>query len=153
MINPPFSFSVREQGLKSLGSQFELLGPYQATGAFVMRPWAAEHAGVLQQYLAAYVQGQRHVMNPAHRADMLALLVRSFKLSEAAAAGTYAAMLQAGSGLAPHAAFSHEGFATVLSIRAEMEGMWGGQAPAAGRYLDLSYYDSAVASFNTKETP
>ena len=48
MINPPFSFSVREQGLKSLGSQFELLGPYQATGAFVMRPWAAAHAGVLQ---------------------------------------------------------------------------------------------------------
>jgi len=153
MINPPFSFSVREQGLQSLGSQFELLGPYQATGAFVMRPWAASHAGVLQQYLAAYVQGQRHVMNPANRAAMLALLVRSFKLSEAAAAGTYAAMLQAGSGLAPHAAFSHEGFATVLSIRAEMEGMWGGQAPAAARYLDLSYYDSAVASFNSKDTP
>ena len=83
---------------------------------------------------------------------MLALLVRHVKLSEAAAAGTYAAMLQAGSGLAPHAAFSHEGFATVLSIRAEMEGMWGGQAPAAGRYLDLSYYDSAVASLDTGDS-
>jgi ABC-type nitrate/sulfonate/bicarbonate transport system substrate-binding protein len=43
MINPPFSFTVRDKGLKSLGSQFDLLGPYQATGAFVMRPccWSA----------------------------------------------------------------------------------------------------------------
>jgi hypothetical protein len=40
----------------------------------------------------------------------------------------------------------------VLSIRAEMEGMWGGQAPAAGRYLDLSHYDSAVASIDTGDS-
>lgn len=145
MINPPFSYTVREQGLKSLGSQYQLLGPYQATGAFVMRAWALAHGEALVSYLAAYIEGQRHVMNPAHRADMLALLGRSFKLSAQAAEGSYAALVAPGSGLAPDARFNREGFETVLAIRAEMEGMWSGVPPAADKYLDQSYYERAYA--------
>ncbi|NQW80003.1 MAG: ABC transporter substrate-binding protein [Polaromonas sp.] len=144
MINPPFSFTVREKGLKSLGSQFSLLGPYQATGAFVQRHWAAANADVLQRYLAAYIEGQRHVMNPANRAAMIDLLRDKFQLSASAAEGTYDALVTLGSGLAPDAAFSRPGFQTVLSIRAEMEGMWGGVPPALDRYLDLSHYDAAM---------
>ena len=144
MINPPFSFTVQGQGLKSLGTQFDLLGPYQATGAFVMRPWAAANADALVRYLAAYIEGQRHVMNPVNRAAMIKLLIDAFKLAPAAAQGTYEALVKPGSGLAPVAAFSSEGFAHVLAIRAEMEGMGGGIAPAADKYLDLSYYRQAL---------
>ena len=144
MINPPFSFSVLDKGLKSLGSQFDLLGPYQATGAFVMRPWAVLHADVLTRYLAAYIEGQRYVLNPANRHEMVALLVTRFKLSQQVADGTYDALVKPGSGLAPDAGFNEDGFKTVLAIRAEMEGMWGGIPPAPGKYLDLTYYDKAV---------
>jgi ABC-type nitrate/sulfonate/bicarbonate transport system substrate-binding protein len=144
MINPPFSFTVREQGLKSLGSQFSLLGPYQATGAFVMRDWAAANTDVLKRYLAAYIEGQRHVMNPANKAAMIALLRDKFQLSASAAEGTYDALVAPGSGLAPDAAFSRPGFQTVLSIRAEMAGMWGGVPPALDRYLDLSHHAEAM---------
>ena len=146
MINPPFSFTVRAQGLKSLGNQFKLLGPYQATGAFALRGWARDHADVLQNYLAAYIEGQRHVMNPANRAEMIELLMRGFKLDLAAAAGTYEALLTPGAGLAPQARFDVQGFQTVLAIRAELEGMWGGTPPAPGKYLELSYYDQALAA-------
>jgi ABC-type nitrate/sulfonate/bicarbonate transport system substrate-binding protein len=144
MINPPFSLSVLDKGLKSLGSQFDLLGPYQATGAFVMRPWAVMHADVLTRYLAAYIEGQRYVMNPENRHEMVTLLVTRFKLSQAVAVGTYDALVKPGSGLAPDAGFNENGFKTVLAIRAEMEGMWGGTPPAPGKYLDLTYYDKAV---------
>lgn len=144
MINPPFSFSVLDKGLKSLGTQFDLLGPYQATGAFVMRPWAAQHAGVLTHYLAAYISGQRYVMNPANRAEMVALLVTRFKLTQQVADGTYDALVKPGSGLAPDARFNQDGFKTVLAIRSEMEGMWGGVPPAPDKYLDLSCYDEAL---------
>lgn len=144
MINPPFSFTVRQQGLKSLGNQYALLGPYQATGAFVLRDWARTHAELLQDYLAAYIEGQRLVMAPAHRAQMIDLLVRSFKLDAVAAAGTYEALLTPGAGLAPDARFNTEGFQTVLAIRAEMEGMWGGKPPAPARYIDLSYAEHAI---------
>ena len=143
MINPPFNFKLRAQGLKSLGTQFELLGPYQATGAYVMRSWAAEHADVLVRYLRAYIRGQRRVMDRAHKSAMLGMLTTHFKLEGAAAENTYEALLTPGSGLAPEAAFNPEGFAQVLAIRAEMEGMWGGTPPAAGKFLDLSFYEQA----------
>jgi hypothetical protein len=32
----------------------------------------------------------------------------------------------------------------VLALRAEIEGDWGGKPPAAERYYDLSYYNSAL---------
>jgi ABC-type nitrate/sulfonate/bicarbonate transport system substrate-binding protein len=145
MINPPFNFKLRAQGLKSLGSQFDLLGPYQATGAYVMRAWAQAHGQTLTAYLRAYVSGQRRVMDRAHRAAMLALLTANFKLEGQAAENTYEALLTEGSGLARDAAFNAEGFDRVLSIRAEMEGMWGGRPPAAQRYIDLSFYQRALA--------
>jgi len=146
MINPPFSFTVRENGLKSLGTQFDLLGPYQATGAFVMRDWAVAHTEALQRYLAAYVEGQRSVLDPANRAAMVDLLAAKFGLSPAVAEGTYEALIKPGSGLAVDAAFDQKGFSSVLAIRAEMEGMWGGTPPAADRYLDLSYYSRALGT-------
>jgi ABC-type nitrate/sulfonate/bicarbonate transport system substrate-binding protein len=145
MINPPFNFKLRAQGLKSLGSQYDLLGPYQATGAYVMRPWAQSHREVLQRYLAAYIRGQRRVMDRSNQAAMMDLLSANFKLDEQAARNTYEALLTGGSGLAPDAAFNREGFARVLSIRAEMEGMWGGVPPPSERYLDLSAYEQALA--------
>lgn len=149
MINPPFSFTVRAQGLRSLGNQYTLLGPYQATGAFVLRPWAQAHADLLQAYLAACIEGQRLVMDPTRREAMLALLMRSFKLDRDAATGTYEALLTPGAGLAPDARFDLEGFRTVLSIRAEMEGMWGGVPPEPQRYIDLGFYTAALQRCDT----
>jgi NitT/TauT family transport system substrate-binding protein len=144
MINPPFSLLVREQGLKSLGSQYDFLGPYQATGGFVMRDWATSNADALTRYLAAYVEAQRYVMDPANRLESIALLTTSFKLSASVAEGTYEALVKPGSGLAPDSRFSDEGFAAVLAIRAEMEGMWGGTTPAPDKYRDLSFFDRAI---------
>ena len=143
MVNPPFSFMVLSRGLKSLGSQFALLGPYQATGAFVLRRWAELNAEALVHYLAATIEGYRAVMNPRQKDAMLALLVRRFSLSEAHALASYATLNAPGSGLATDAALNHAGFAAVLAIRAEMEGMWGGTAPAIDRYLNLAYYTRA----------
>jgi NitT/TauT family transport system substrate-binding protein len=145
MVNPPFSFTVREQGLKSLGSQFDLLGPYQATGAFVMRAWARANEALLVNYLAAYIEGQRRVLNPAHQTVMVQLLMATFNQPQAIAKSSYDALVALGSGLAPDAAFNQEGFGCVLAIRAEMEGMWGGRAPEPEKFLALDYFDRALA--------
>src|SRR5918999_991381 len=37
MLNPPFSIDAPGAGLKSLGRAVDLVGPYQATGGFVLR--------------------------------------------------------------------------------------------------------------------
>lgn len=144
MVNPPFSFTVRERGIKSLGRATELAGPYQATGAFVMRSWAAQNASALERYIAAYIEGTRYAMDPANRAEMAKLLEDRFKLPPAVAAQSVEALTTPGFGMATDAGLNREGFRNVLSLRAEMEGQWGGVAPDPAKYLDLSYYDRAL---------
>ncbi len=145
MVNPPFSFIVGEKGLKSMGRATDLAGSYQATGAFVMRSWAIQNAPVLERYLAAFIEGARYAMNPANRAEMIALLQTRFKLAPAVATKSYEALMSPGFGLATDARFSMEGFRNVLALRAELEGQWGGKAPEPEKFLDLSYYDKALA--------
>jgi hypothetical protein len=38
-----------------------------------------------------------------------------------------------------------EGFKNVLQLRAEIEGQWGGNPPPVEKYVDLSYYQKALA--------
>ena len=75
---------------------------------------------------------------------MVELLGSSFKLATHVAEGTYEALVAPGSGLPPDARFNLAGFKTVLAIRAEMEGMWGGTPPAPDNYLDLSCFEQAL---------
>jgi ABC-type nitrate/sulfonate/bicarbonate transport system substrate-binding protein len=148
MVNLPFSLTVREKGLKSLGRSRDLLGPYQATGAFVMRAWAQANGDALERYIAAYVESSRVAMDPANRAAGVAALVARFKLDPKVAEQTLEQIMVPGFGLAPDARFDMEGFRTVLALRAEIEGQWGGKPPPPEKYLDLGYYDRAVKRLN-----
>jgi len=144
MVNLPFSLTVREKGLKSLGRSRDLLGPYQATGAFVMRAWAQANGDALERYLAAYVDSSRIAMDPANRAAGAAALAGRLKLDPKVAEQTVEQIMVPGFGLAPDARFDMDGFRTVLALRAEIEGQWGGNPPPPGKYLDLGYYDRAL---------
>ena len=54
------------------------------------------------------------------------------------------ALTTPGHGLNKDCAMNMEGFKNVLALRAEMEGQWGGVAPAPDRFMDLSYYQRAL---------
>ena len=145
MLNPPFSVEAPAAGLRSLGRAVDLIGPYQATGAFVLRPWARDNAEVLERYLAALVEATRWVVAPQNRAAGARMLVERFKVAPEAAGRTMEQLADPAFGLARDARFDLEGFRNVLALRAELEGDWGGRAPAAERYYDLSYYERALA--------
>jgi ABC-type nitrate/sulfonate/bicarbonate transport system substrate-binding protein len=144
MLNPPFSFAARDKGLKSLGRSKDLLGPYQAGGAFVMRGWARANGELLERYLAAHIELTRMVRDPANRAAVVALLASRLKQDPKVAEKTYDALMEPGFGLAPDAKFDLEGFKAVLALRAEIEGQWGGTPPEPGKYLELGYYERAL---------
>jgi ABC-type nitrate/sulfonate/bicarbonate transport system substrate-binding protein len=145
VLNLPFNIQAEEHGLKSLGRLIDLLGPYQAAGAFAMRSWAREHAGTVERYLAAYVEALRFVRDPAHRADCLALLRDKLGLSDSAAARTYAQLVDPGFGFTPDAKFDAAGFRNMLALRAEIE-RTGGAPVAPEKYVDLGYYERAMQS-------
>ncbi|MEA3025493.1 MAG: hypothetical protein QOF91_778 [Alphaproteobacteria bacterium] len=141
VMNLPFSAQAIEAGLKSLGRTTDMLGPYQAGGAFVLRSWAKDHAETLERYIAGYIDSLRWVLNKDNRAEAVAILMEKRKLTRSLAERSYDLMIEPGFGFNPDARFNSEGFNNVLALRQEIEG---GPAPAPGKYLDLSYYDRAL---------
>jgi ABC-type nitrate/sulfonate/bicarbonate transport system substrate-binding protein len=141
ILNLPFTVQAEALGMKSLGRTIDLLGPYQASGAFLMRSWAQGHAAVLERYLAAYVEALRFVRDPENRADNIALLQEKLKITDQEARRTYELLMDPAFGFTPDAKFDRAGFDNVLSLRAELEG---GRPAAPERYIDLGYYDRAM---------
>jgi ABC-type nitrate/sulfonate/bicarbonate transport system substrate-binding protein len=141
ILNLPFTVQAEALGMKSLGRTTDMLGPYQAGGAFLMRAWAQAHAALLERYIAAYVEALRFVRDPAHRGDNIALLIDQLKISSKEAERTYELLVDPGFGFTPDAKFDLAGFRNVLALRAEVEG---GQPSAPERYIDLGYYERAL---------
>jgi ABC-type nitrate/sulfonate/bicarbonate transport system substrate-binding protein len=141
ILNLPFTVQAEALGLKSLGRTTDLLGPYQAGGAFLMREFASTHGPELERYLAAYVEALRWVRDPVNHAESVALLVEKLKISAKEAERTYALLVDPAFGFTPDAKFNLEGFKNVLALRAEIEG---GQPAAPERYVDLGYYERAM---------
>jgi ABC-type nitrate/sulfonate/bicarbonate transport system substrate-binding protein len=119
ILNLPFTIQAEQLGLKSLGSTVDMLGPYQANGAFALRPWIAANGALLERYIAAYVESLRWVRRPENRADCVAMLMARLKIPRDVAERSYA-------------------------LRAEIEGKAGERS--AESYLDLSYYRRAMAT-------
>jgi ABC-type nitrate/sulfonate/bicarbonate transport system substrate-binding protein len=155
ILNLPFTVEAADHGLKSLGSLVDLLGPYQAAGAFVMRNWARDNADALTRYLAAYVQALRWIRDRSNRTEAVNLLVGNLKLDRNTAERTYDLLVVPASGFTPDAKFDVEGFRNMLVLRAEIahtpaaspsphprEGRE--QDPPPERYVDLHYYDEAI---------
>lgn len=145
ILNLPFTVQGEQKGLKSLGRTTDLLGPYQAAGAFVMRPWAKANAATLDRYIAAYIECMRWVYDPAHHDEAVAMLIEKLKLAKPMAETTYKQLIEPSFGLAPEAKFNLAGFKSVLALRAEIEAKPGSKPADPARYIDLSYYDRARA--------
>jgi ABC-type nitrate/sulfonate/bicarbonate transport system substrate-binding protein len=141
ILNLPYSLQAGANGMKSLGRTTDILGPYQAGGAFVRRDWARDNAATLEQYLAAFVEALRWSLDPANRAAAVAVLVDKLKLPQDMAEKSLDLMAEPGFGFARDAAFDLAGFKNVLALRAEVEG---GTPADPQHYIDLSYYDRAV---------
>jgi ABC-type nitrate/sulfonate/bicarbonate transport system substrate-binding protein len=145
ILNLPYSLLAGAKGMKSLGRTTDMLGPYQAGGAFVRRAWARDNAATLEQYLAAFVEALRWSLDPANRDAAVAMLVDKLKLPQGLAEKSLDLMAEPGFGFARDAAFDMAGFRNVLALRAEVEG---GTPADPQHYIDLSYYDRAMKLVN-----
>ena len=150
MLGPPSSIIAKREGLVSLASVAESIGPYQAAGFFAERKWAQDHREPLTSFLAAIIEAQRWLMAPANKNEVLALLTKEVHLAPEVAAETYENSMTKPGGFARDAAFDLEGFQNVLKLRAEIEGSWGGHPPAPEKYYDPLFYEGALAKLNSK---
>ena len=145
MLNLPYSVLAPGRGLHDLGSLTSAIGQYQGTTGFVLRPWADANRDTLVRYIVAYIQAVRWIKTPEHKAEAVAMLVDHLKLAPEIASQCYDIVADPATGFARDAEVDREGFDNVLKLRAVVEGEWGGKPPPAAPYLDLSFYDQAVA--------
>jgi len=139
MMNPPFSTRGEKAGLKDMGTAAAALGAYQGTSAFVLRPWGKANADTLGKYLQAYIEGWRWSFDPKNKAEVVALLVERLKLPEDIATLSYESTKN---DFNRDGAIDMAGVKNVLKLRAQFEG---GTPADPDKYLDLSYYQKALA--------
>src|SRR5215471_12834825 len=144
MLGPPISLVAKHEGFVSLGSVQQLIGPYQAAGFVTQRAWAKEHRDLLVSFLAACIEAQRWLLDPANKQQVIALLISEYHLSPEIAAEDYEMAVNHPGGFAKDAQFDLRGFENVLKLRAEVEGQWGGRPPTPKKYYDPSFYDAAL---------
>jgi ABC-type nitrate/sulfonate/bicarbonate transport system substrate-binding protein len=145
ILNLPYTIQAEQLGMRSLGSTVDMLGPYQANGAFVLRAWAEKNRPLLERYIAAYVEALRWVLDPANRGESVAMLMKELKISTDVAERTYRQLASPSAGFTPDAKLDLEGFRNMLALREEIEGGGRRTPPAPEKYLDLSYYERAMA--------
>jgi ABC-type nitrate/sulfonate/bicarbonate transport system substrate-binding protein len=139
MMNPPFSIRAEKAGLKAIDTAAAALGAYQGSSAFVLRSWGAANADTVVKYVQAYIEGLRWMLDPKNKAEAVGLLVERLKLPEDVAAQAYDATIK---GFNKDGALDMEGVKNVLKLRAQFEG---GTPADPGKYIDLSYYQKALA--------
>jgi len=146
VINPPLSFAAAAAGLKDIGSATKDVGAYQSGCIVVMRSWAKSNSDTLIRYLKAIIGGYRWLLDPGHKSQVVALMMDRMKLSKDFAEKSYGIVTNPVDGFAKDGQFDMQGLKNVLKLRAEIEGQWGGTPPPADKYIDLSYYNAALAS-------
>ena len=145
VMNPPFSSEAKLRGMKSLGRLTDLLGPYQAGGAFLLRAFAVQNATLLENYIKAYVTCLRWVIDAANRAAGVELLMRRLNLSQAVAKAAHDQLIEPGFGFQQEAKLDMEGVRNMLATRAQTQGRHP-RLDDAATYIDESYYHRALAS-------
>ncbi len=105
----------------------------------MLRSWGKANSDTLVKYLQAYVEGWRWGFDPKNKAEAVALLVERLKLPEDIAASAFDSTKD---DFHRDGAIDMEGVKNVLKLRAQFEG---GAPAAPEKYLDLSYYQKALA--------
>lgn len=150
MLGPPVSFAAKRDGFISLASVQQVIGPYQASGFFSLRAWAQAHREATIRFLAACIEAQRWLMDPANKAQVIEILTSDYHLPPDVAAETYESGMNRPGGYAKDAQLDLVGFRNVLKLRADVEGQWNGHPPPPEKYYDSSFYDAALASLKSK---
>lgn len=145
MLNLPHSLMAEQGGLRNLGMAVQAIGPYQGTAAFALRGFIRTHGDAVVRYIQGYVEGLRWVKTRANKAEAVALLVERLKLSPEMATQCYDLVADPAGGFATDARLDPEAMKNVLKLRVEMTGQGGGAPPSPDKYLDLSFYERALA--------
>ena len=147
VLNPPFSSAAQLAGMKSLGRLTDLLGPYQAGGAFGLRSWAASHEQTLESYMKGYVTALRWLTLPRNKPIALDLLTQRLTVTKEVAEIAFGQLIDSSYGFTPDAKIDMIGVRNMIATRAETEGA-GAATFNPDAFIDLTYYRRAMSDIS-----
>jgi ABC-type nitrate/sulfonate/bicarbonate transport system substrate-binding protein len=145
LLTEPFVTNALEAGCNLLARDFEMIPSYQGTCGAASRRWAERHPERLTKYIRAYATATQWCIDPQNRQSCLDILARHNPVDGLTAEQTLDSLLDPQHGLYPKAALNIAGIAAVLESRAEMDYLQR-PIPPVEKYVDLSYYQSAVST-------
>jgi ABC-type nitrate/sulfonate/bicarbonate transport system substrate-binding protein len=150
ILNAGYQFRAEEKGMQTLGGIRDAANPFMGGSGVALRSWLDEHPDVAIRFIRAYVRGQRYVLDPANRDEVIAWLTADAG-SALVAEKTYEVLTTAGDGLIPNAELDRQGLFGTASLRDSFGGFDTPQnidwltTPASGVF-DLSYWRRAELS-------
>jgi ABC-type nitrate/sulfonate/bicarbonate transport system substrate-binding protein len=145
LLTPPYTGKALAAGCRVLLRGARMMPVYQATCGATSRKWAAENTTELVNYIRAYIEATQWCFDRQNRRACLRVLSQHNGISGAAAEQTLNALLDRKYGLYPKAELNIPGINAAIELRAEM-GFLQGALPSVEKYVDLSYYGTAVGS-------
>ena len=145
MTIEPFTSIGKAQGFNILARSTETLADYQGGVFASRRSWAAENKEALKGFVKAYLDGLAWTLDPANREEGAKILLREMPdIKPGVVDSVMASLLSPASGLTPKGAVTIPGVRAVLDLRTRY-GKPGAALNDPHKYIDLSYYNEAVA--------
>jgi ABC-type nitrate/sulfonate/bicarbonate transport system substrate-binding protein len=143
VIAPPQHLRLQREGFNILADATEAIGAYQGSAFVVRRSWAKANEKTVLAFLRAQIAATDYVF--ANKKDALEIMRKYTKgSSDADLEATYTEMVTSKGGLNRRGQMNMAGVKTLLALRNELSGS-PKKLTDANRYIDLSYYQKAVA--------
>lgn len=144
LLIEPFTGMARAAGYRVLGSTLDF-DNYPGQVFTASRAWAAANRATLVNFIRGHLDAVDWVRDPANRDEAADMLARNMPAMKPPAIGPAIAKLtDPKTGLIPECRLDYEGLKTVLSLRSRYAPQ-GLQLTDPDKYIDLSYYEEALA--------
>ena len=116
ILNSGYQFRAEAAGMNTLGGIRDAQNPFMGGSAVALQSWLDANPDVAIRFIRAYLKGQRYVLDPANRAEVIAWLTNDSG-SQLVAEKTYEVLTTQGDGLIPNGELDRQGLLGTASLR------------------------------------
>jgi ABC-type nitrate/sulfonate/bicarbonate transport system substrate-binding protein len=145
LLIEPFTGMARGAGYRVMESSLETFEHYPGQMFGADRDWAAANRETVVGFMRGYLDALDWTLDPANGEEAASMLASHMpQMKPQAIAPAMAKLVDPRTGLVPEGAVDLKGLETVLELRSQYAPQKK-QLTDVGKYLDLSYYEEAVA--------
>ena len=145
LLIEPFTGLARAGGYTILENSQQTFTNYPGQMFGAMRGWAKDNRPTMISFIQGYLDALDWTLDPANKAEAATILGTNMpQMPEKGIAPALEKLLSPQTGLVPMGTIDMDGLKTILEVRSQYAPQ-GKQLTDAEKYLDLSFYEEALA--------